>query len=576
MNVPERAFNEDELELLQEIDPGAYADYIDHVEANLPASHDSTAAINRLTPQRGPQTIAYFSDADVTLYGGAAGGGKTFLAIMLALKEHRRTLYIRREAAQLQAVKDELVDIMGHREGFNNQAGVWNIPADGDFPQRQVRFGGIATAGETPGAGDEGKYQGSPRDLLVVDEAANCMEGQVRFLMGWVRSTTPGQRQRTLLCSNPPTDAGGLWLISMFAPWLDPAHKNPAKPGELRWYATMDGVDVEVPDDSPLPDPTNPEEPIKPRSRTFIPAKVQDNAYLTGTGYVATLQALPEPLRSQMLLGDFAAGLDDDAYQVIPTDWIQRAQQRWRPPHPTPSQSHLNDGDLMTSLGVDPSRGGRDDTVLAPKWESLQGETIVDELVTFPGSAIPDGPTVGGHVLAVRRNMCPVLVDAIGVGTSVVDFLSSHGIQTEAITGSEGSTMRDRTGVFKMRNQRTELYWTLREALDPSHDPTLALPPDQELLEDLTAARYTILEGNILAVFPKEKIKKILGRSPGRGDAVLYATAQRAQRDGVERQLMQRGRRIRAGTVEHFEALQYARRPGQSNHRRAIRSRPRL
>ena len=34
---------------------------------------------------------------------------------------------------------------------------------------------------------------------------------------------------------------------------------------------------------------------------------------------MATLQSLPEPLRSQMLYGDFNAGTEDDSMQVIPT-----------------------------------------------------------------------------------------------------------------------------------------------------------------------------------------------------------------------------------------------------------------
>jgi hypothetical protein len=58
---------------------------------------------------------------------------------------------------------------------------------------------------------------------------------------------------------------------------------------------------------------------IRPQSRTFFPAKVTDNPYLMKTGYDRQLESLPEPLRSQLRYGDFAAGLDDDAYQVIPT-----------------------------------------------------------------------------------------------------------------------------------------------------------------------------------------------------------------------------------------------------------------
>jgi hypothetical protein len=62
-----------------------------------------------------------------------------------------------------------------------------------------------------------------------------------------------------------------------------------------------------------------PEKIITPVSRTFIPSRVTDNYFYVKSGYIATLQSMPEPLRSQMLEGDFNAGVEDDEWQVIPT-----------------------------------------------------------------------------------------------------------------------------------------------------------------------------------------------------------------------------------------------------------------
>src|SRR3981189_2997714 len=94
--------------------------------------------------------------------------------------------------------------------------------------------------------GDELKYQGRPKDLLALDEATNFLEAQARFLMGWVRTTIPGQRCRAVLTFNPPTTTEGQWVLQFFGPWLDENHPNPAKPGELRWFAVIDGKDTEV------------------------------------------------------------------------------------------------------------------------------------------------------------------------------------------------------------------------------------------------------------------------------------------------------------------------------------------
>ena len=90
--------------------------------------------------------------------------------------------------------------------------------------------------------GDETKYQGRPHDLLLFDEAQNMRERAVRFLLGWLRSVNPDQRKRVLLTFNPPTDAIGQWVVSFFGPWLDDAHRNPADPGEIRWFTTLDGA----------------------------------------------------------------------------------------------------------------------------------------------------------------------------------------------------------------------------------------------------------------------------------------------------------------------------------------------
>ena len=56
---------------------------------------------------------------------------------------------------------------------------------------------------------------------------------------GWNRSSVPGQRCRVVVGSNPPTTAAGLWVILYWAPWLDPMHPYPAKPGELTAWGTM-------------------------------------------------------------------------------------------------------------------------------------------------------------------------------------------------------------------------------------------------------------------------------------------------------------------------------------------------
>ena len=69
---------------------------------------------------------------------------------------------------------------------------------------------------------------------------------------------------------------------------------------------------------------------LRALSCTFIPARLSDNRFLRDADYEAQLMSLPEPLRSKLLNGDFLAGREDGANQVIPWDWIERAQRGGR------------------------------------------------------------------------------------------------------------------------------------------------------------------------------------------------------------------------------------------------------
>jgi hypothetical protein len=61
----------------------------------------------------------------------------------------------------------------------------------------------------------------------------------------------------------------------------------------------------------------------------------------------------------------------------------------------------------------------------------------------------------------------------------------------------------------------------LREALDPAFDPTLALPPNDDLLGELTAPKWREI-GGLIQVEKKEDVKSRIGRSTDLADAVCH------------------------------------------------------
>lgn len=444
-------------------------------------------------PLPGPQTLAFESQADILGYGGAAGGGKSDLACGKALRRHRNTMILRREATQLTGIIDRLTQLLGNREGYNGQEKIWRLP------KLQIEFGSV------PHLGDETRYQGRSHDFLVFDEATNFLERQVRFLLGWLRTTDKSQRCQALFTFNPPTSAEGQWVIPFFAPWLDKTHPKPAAPGELRWFATVSGKDIEVESGDTF---QHNGETIKPMSRTFIPSRVTDNPYLLGTGYMSTLQALPEPLRSQMLNGDFHAGLEDDPFQVIPAKWVEAAMARWAQPVKL---------DPMDSLGVDVARGGKDNTVIARRHGMW-----FDVPLTYPGKDTPNGPITAALVIAAKRDKAPIHIDVIGVGAAPFDFLKEAGQQVIGVNVAESSFGKDHSGMLSFFNLRSELWWKMRDALDPSQNTGIALPNDPRLKADLCAPKWR-LQGSKIRVEGREDIFDRIGRSPDFASAYILA-----------------------------------------------------
>ena len=456
-------------------------------------------------PKNLPQCEAYKSRAHIIGIGGSAGGGKSDAGIGKAVTQHKKSLILRREYKQVRALWDRLHEIAGGKGNPNESLHLWrNLPGG-----RSIEFGGCEHLG------DEEAFQGRPHDFVYFDEAQYFLESQVRFLLTWLRHPDPKQSCQAMLGFNPPRSAEGRWLIKFFAPWLDKGYPNRAAPGELRWFASLGPKGKKVEKEVPGPDPITDidGEVIYPRSRTFIPARVDDNPYWEGTDYKSNLQALPEPWRSQALYGDMDAGATDDDWQVIPTEWIEAAMARW---------DAKTDPGRLSVVGVDPARGGADRTVFAPRYGNWFGR-----LIEYPGQSTPDGQRVFGLLAPLLAQGGSANIDVIGIGSAVYDVGTLAGAAVNAINVSEGTEERDRSGNFGFANQRSWMYWRVRELLDPARplDPgeePVALPPDEQLKAELAAHRYEPVARGI-RVRPKDEVKDILGHSPDKAEAVALA-----------------------------------------------------
>lgn len=451
-------------------------------------------------PNPGPQTLAYFSEADELFYGGGAGGGKTDLLLGLALTAHARALLLRREGTDLGAVESRMEEIIKGRQGYNGNLKILRYTDPGGVPR-------FLEMGSCPHEKDKFSYQGQPHDLKAFDELTQFTETQYKYIIGWNRTTVEGQRCRIVGAGNPPSTPEGQWVKKRWRPWLDKNYPHPAHPGELCYFTTIEGEDVEVDYDWVGKDDEG--KPIYPTSRTFIPARLTDNPFVTPE-YRARLQAMPEPLRSQLLYGDMEISEDDAFNQVIPTKWIRAAIARWKP-----------EGRMarMLGIGADIAQGGDDRCSYAPRHEG----NFIDTIITQPGRENTDGSQAAGRIVSILRDRACVAPDmGGGYGSAVSLRLRDANVRVWPFIPAGKATRLTKDGALKFANMRAQAWWGLREKLDPSSREEWALPPDEEMVADLSAPTWRLTSSGIV-IESKEQIRLRLGRSTDKGDSVVQA-----------------------------------------------------
>ena len=504
------------------------------------------------TPFPGPQSLAYVHPADELFYGGAGGAGKTDLLLGVAGTSQKRSLILRREFPRARAIIERSREIFARgishhqKDSFNESLHLWRLQ-DG----KTIEIGSVQQEK------DWMKYQGQAHDLKCYDEITEFTERQYRSINIWNRTADPDIRVRTIATGNPPTTIEGEWVIDYWAPFLDSDHPEPAEPGSLVWYVrtkTVDGdIDLEVARTSldevresiksgkaiERPTFTAPNgRVLKARSRSFVPGRVEDNPVLMDRGYDEQLEALPEDLRERFRFGLFVRVVESQEFQVIPTAWVAEAQERWKrfmgwTSKDVPKTKEaiallktINPNAIQTTIGGDPSRGGEDDACVAP----VYGDWVAP-VYGFPAKQILSGRDFALKVGEVREHNSLIKIDIIGIGSSPYDACKDAGWDVVAMNFGEsakyphGVPLNDRSGLLTFSNLRAYWIWSLMERLDPQHGATLMLPPDPKLKGDLCSYRRESMDGGVIKIEGKEKIKKRLGRSPDRGEAVIYAIA---------------------------------------------------
>jgi hypothetical protein len=163
-------------------------------------------------------------------------------------------------------------------------------------------------------------------------------------------------------------------------------------------------------------------------------------------------------------------------------------------------------------LGVDPARFGDDLTAIVER----QGR-VVHAVETV---AKRDTMEVAGMVKKrLDTGIDFAFIDVVGIGAGVVDRLREMGYGTKIIPVNAGESALDDA---KYRNLRAEMYGNLRDWL---REQPAVLPDDDAVQADLCTVQYKFTSNSQYQLESKDDLKKRLGRSPDRGDAIVLTFA---------------------------------------------------
>lgn len=252
-------------------------------------------------PQRGPQTKFLKCIADICIYGGAAGAGKTFAVLLEPIFHlhvpHFGTVIFRRNSTMVR-----------------NQGGLWDTsmqiysnPRLGGIPKETTLEWDFPTPSTVKFAhlqyeNDVLSWQGAQIPLIIFDELTHFTRAQFFYMMSRNRSTC-GVKPYIRATTNPDADS---WVREFIDWWIDgeTGLAIPERSGKIRYFIQLNDEIIWGESKAALhekyPD-------CLPKSFTFISASIFDNQKLlqADPGYLANLHALPRVERERLLNGNW-------------------------------------------------------------------------------------------------------------------------------------------------------------------------------------------------------------------------------------------------------------------------------
>lgn len=242
-------------------------------------------------PNPGPQEDFLAANEPEVMFGGSAGGGKSYAMLIDPLRYVENPKF---SGLLLRRTNDELRDLVMESKNlyvkafpgakWSEKASTWNFPSGA-----KMWFSYLDRDDDVL------RYQGQAFNWVGFDELTQWPTAfPYNYMRSRLRSPDP-TLPKHLRASTNPGGPGHMWVKKMFI--------DPAPPGEAFWATDIESGEVlRYPDNHRDPDKAG-----KPLfKRRFIPSRLQDNPYLYNDGeYELRLLSLPEKERRQLLYGDW-------------------------------------------------------------------------------------------------------------------------------------------------------------------------------------------------------------------------------------------------------------------------------
>lgn len=266
-------------------------------------------------PQPGPQTEFLSTTADIAFYGGAAGGGKSYALLLEPLRHFHNPKFggviFRRNSVQVRnegGLWDESFALYKQLGGHPREAFLeWIFPSGS-----RLKFAHLENEKTVY------DWQGSQIPYIGFDELVHFTESQFWYLLSRNRSTSGVLGYIRATC-NPDADS---WVRKLVDWYIDSeGYPIPSRSGVIRWFVRRDDAIIWGDSAAELKSRFGQDE--LPKSFTFIPSKLTDNAILMekDVGYLANLKALSRVERLRLLGGNW--NVRASAGMIFQRDWFR-------------------------------------------------------------------------------------------------------------------------------------------------------------------------------------------------------------------------------------------------------------